>query len=137
MTCACPGSCSAASARASSAHLPPPPPASGMTGARPEAGRGARACRRRPVRASSAVLALSAGAACGGAGPPPAPLPPGDYTPRHVSAALVMPAAQAARLRDDALLRARVWRPPEAIGEADLLDNPPRGFRAPDALACR
>jgi hypothetical protein len=48
-----------------------------------------------------------------------------------------MPVAQAARLRDDALLRARVWRPPEVIGEADLLDNPPRGFRAADDLACR
>jgi hypothetical protein len=50
----------------------------------------------------------------------------------------MMPAAQAARLRDDALARARVWRPPEVpIESADLRGDPRSGLEPRDEPACR
>jgi hypothetical protein len=102
-----------------------------MAGARPERGRPA------PPIALALGLA-SALTACGGSPSPPAPLPPGDYTPRRVSSHLPMPAAQAAGLREDALARAQVWRAPEVpVEQADLLHNPPDGFRATDEPVCR
>ena len=108
-----------------------------MGGARPEGLRG-RAVRRgaRPVPAVALALGLSA--ACGAAAPPPAPLPSGDYTPRHVPSRLAIPPARAAALRDDALARARVWsRPAEPVEQADLLHNPPGGYREADEITCR
>lgn len=85
-----------------------------------------------------ACLVLALGVACGAAGSPPPPLPPGDYTPRRRTSDLVMPAAQAPHLRDDALSRARVWRPPAVpVEEADLAHNPLDGFRETDELVCR
>jgi hypothetical protein len=105
-----------------------------MAGARPEAGAG----RRRPSSASRLLAFLGVAAACARAPSRPQPLPEGDYTPRRAATHLVMPPAQASRLRDDALARARVWRPPEVpVEEADLLHNPPDGFRETDELVCR
>ena len=106
-----------------------------MAGARPEAGAG-----RRPGRktATLAGLAVAMAAGCGGSPSRAERLPPGDYTPRRVSSELVMPPAQALRLRDDALARARVWRTPDVpVEEADLLRNPPDGFRATEEPTCR
>jgi hypothetical protein len=83
-------------------------------------------------------VALGAVSACGGPGSTPLPLPPGDYTPRRVPHELVMPAAQAPRLRDDALARARVWRPPPVpVERANLRDAPPGDFQPTDELVCR
>jgi hypothetical protein len=108
-----------------------------MAGGRPDA----RARDRRGRRTATALpagLVLAFAAAC--AGPPARTerLPSGDYTPRRVSTQLVMPSAQAASLREDALVRAQVWRAPEIpIEQADLLHNPPDGFRATDEPTCR
>jgi hypothetical protein len=55
-----------------------------------------------------------------------------------VDSDLSMPAERAAALRDDALARARVWREPAVpVEQANLLDNPPDGYRARDELTCR
>ena len=64
---------------------------------------------------------------------------PGDYTPRRVPNDLIMPAAEAPRLRDDAFARARVWRPPAVpVEEADLRPTTrPAGLRETDELVCR
>lgn len=100
-----------------------------MAGALPDAGA--------PLRAA-VCFALGVVTACGGAAPAPAPLPPGDYTPRRAPADLTMPAAQASRLRDDALARARVWRAPQvAIERANLRDDPRGAFQPTDELVCR
>jgi hypothetical protein len=109
-----------------------------MAGARPEAGR-ARGPGARSAGARSLLsLALGLAAGCGGSAAPADPLPPGDYTPRRVPSQHVMPAGQAARLRADALTRARVWRAPDVpVEHADLLHNPPDGFRATDEPTCR
>lgn len=45
--------------------------------------------------------------------------------------------AERARVRDDALTRARVWRQPEiSIAEFDFTANPPGGFAVTDDVAC-
>ena len=67
----------------------------------------------------------------------PAALPPGDYTPRRASADLVMPEPDAARLRADALARARVWRAPDPPTERASLGANPDGFAITDELTCR
>jgi hypothetical protein len=104
-----------------------------MAGAHPDA---PRLPRRPALRRLTLALALTTG--CGAAGPRGDALPPGDYTPHHVSSHLVMPAAQAAALREDALARARVWSAPAVpVEAADVLDNPAGGFRATDELTCR
>ena len=64
-------------------------------------------------------------------------LPPGDYTPRRVSTDLVIPAADASRLRAEAIARARVWRPPDAPVEQASLGANPDGFAISDELTCR
>ena len=78
----------------------------------------AAACGRPPGRAADA-------------------LPPGDYTPRRVSTDLVMPAADAPRLRADALARAQVWRQPDTPPERASLGGNPEGFSGSDQLTCR
>jgi hypothetical protein len=73
----------------------------------------------------AALLALLGAGACrrDGGGDP---LPPGDYTPRPVEYDLFVPTGDRARVRADAVRRAKVWRPPTTpIASVDLTRNPP------------
>ena len=57
---------------------------------------------------------------------PGASLPPGNYKPRKEEEELPLPKDRAAAPRDDALARARVWRPPTPpVAEVDFRTNPP------------
>jgi hypothetical protein len=97
--------------------------------------------REPPAPHRCCPLAWLAALLLAGCGRPPGraadALPPGDYTPRRVSADFVMPEADASRLRADALARAQVWRPPEPPVERASLGGNPEGFAGTDALTCR
>ena len=85
-------------------------------------------------------LAVLLAAACAGRDPGPTSLPPGDYEPRGGEDVLDLPAGRAAELRNDALSRARLWRPPSRpVGEVDFRSNPPGADSfPPDAeLVCK
>jgi len=57
---------------------------------------------------------------------PGASLPPGNYKPRKEEEELPLPKDRGAAPRDDALARARVWRPPTPpVAEVDFRTNPP------------
>ena len=65
--------------------------------------------------------------------------PCGRDGPGTASAASATSPERARALRDDALVRAKVWRAPELpIGEADLREGPaaPDGFRSTDEVSC-
>ncbi len=99
----------------------------------PAAGCKGRAGRRAPAWATLLALAVSCTA-------PSARLPPADYTPRAADDEIELPADQLARLREDALRRARVWREPAVpIAQADLTRNPPGpgALSADSRLVCR
>jgi hypothetical protein len=89
------------------------------------------------VRRALEILALVAMGACrreGGGDP----LPPGDYTPRPADHELSIPPADRARLRADALRRARVWLPSETpIPTADFTRNPSDAFGTDDVIPCK
>jgi hypothetical protein len=81
-------------------------------------------------------LLVAAAAACG----PRERLPPGDYRPRDAREVLELPADRLARVREDAIRRARVWQePPVPIEQADLAANAPGadGFRPDESVTCR
>ena len=68
------------------------------------------------------------------------PLPPGDYTPRPSSNDLSAAGSDRARIRADALRRAKVWLPPSApIPSVDFTRNPPGpgGFDTDAVIPCR
>lgn len=97
--------------------------------------------RRSPAGAGwPPLLAAGAFALALAACTPAARLPPGDYTPREHAGDVDIPEAQAAALREDALARARVWRPPPLpIAQADLAGNPlgPGALDRQSRLVCR
>ncbi len=71
---------------------------------------------------------------------PAATLPAGDYEPRKEDDALPLSKDGAAALRNDALARATVWRPPvPPVAEVDFRSNPPGDDSfPPDAeLVCK
>ena len=85
----------------------------------------------------AALVLLTAGACRNDDGDP---LPPGDYTPRPLEENLTLPEADRARVRADALRRARVWSPPPTpIASADLGGNPdgPGSFATDDVVPCK
>src|SRR5438552_11569259 len=85
-------------------------------------------------------LAALLSAACSPREQGVASLPPGDYQPRKGDDELPLPKERAAELRNDAVARARVWRPPAPPpGEVDFRANPPgEGSFPPDAeLVCK
>jgi len=78
------------------------------------------------------------------ASPAPAPsglpllLPPRGFEARPQDHTLKMPGVQAAALRADALVRARIWMQPEtAIERADLRHTPRAEVPVPDEAVCR
>lgn len=86
-----------------------------------------------------AILMLVAACACrwDGGGDP---LPPGDYAPRPAEHDLLLPSGDRARIRADALRRAKVWHPPATpIPAADLARNPPGPdtFGTSDVVPCK
>lgn len=86
-----------------------------------------------------AAVALAISLACrrDGGGDP---LPPGDYTPRPSEHDLVVPGPDRAKVRADALRRAKVWLPPEVpIPNVDFTRNPAGadGFDTDAVIPCR
>ena len=90
-------------------------------------------------RSALAILMLVAACACrrDGGGDP---LPPGDYTPRPAEHDLFLLSGDRARIRADALRRAKVWHPPATpIPVADLAHNPPGPdtFGSTEVVPCK
>jgi hypothetical protein len=90
-------------------------------------------------RSAVAVLALLAAGACRG-DDGGQPLPPGDYWPKPADHHLSIPTGDQARVRADALRRAKVWHPPATpIPAVDFARNPPGpdSFGTTDVVPCR
>jgi len=78
--------------------------------------------------------------ACVTRDPGAASLPPGDYEPRKEDEELPRPKDRAATPRNEALARARVWRPPAPpVAEVDFRSNPPGddSFPPDSDLVCK